>query len=558
MRRVTFSWAPALLLISAVATEAALNLHNTNASPRIEGKRIENLVSGVDRSQWNPVGELDAPAIEQTNRLNIGNIAARTAQGGGLDVDSLLNGVAQEQGPGKSQGGSAGKFSARDVNASNVGGDLANQIAGGSSKGIDTILNDLSGQDQSASQNERAPQEQANRIAPFANSTSKAQSQSNVIQVVSTIITEGNGQKTATNVIQAAESKAAAPPSVTEAQPTPPTASKPKLSAGAQNSTTAVDTAKSSPEAKPTKLAAERLNATTSPAGITSAKLASVVALSAASSAAGNNTKPAITVFPPGATPQGVQVGAGSSKAAINGTKPVITVFPPGATPESVQAGTRLTSSSAAAVKSASRTLGGIGTNSTRGSGSGTVSNTTAAAEQAAKAGGCNCLCSCPAGSFPMNPPQAPLFQLGSMSAPGSTLQTVASATTGVAGGQASAGASAAVSTTSSSSSVNLATSAVVVSSTAATAGQSSQSPGSTSTSAAAAGTSSAAPNVPAQSQIASAPVPTPVPASSTAGTAQRATGLPFNLNTLSLASRVTVQLGRRLAVPTDVAVVKG
>jgi hypothetical protein len=57
-----------------------------------------------------------------------------------------------------------------------------------------------------------------------------------------------------------------------------------------------------------------------------------------------------------------------------------------------------------------------------------------------------------------------------------------------------------------------------------------------------------------AQSQVATdAPVPTPVPGTTAAGAEEQVTGLPFDINTLSLQSRVTVDLGRRLVQPTEV-----
>jgi hypothetical protein len=158
MRRVRSSWAPALLLLSAVraihflhvdhtdlsqvAVEGALNLHSGNVRPNIEGKRIEDLISGTDRSQ--------------------GNLVARMAQNG-FDANALLNGVAQ----GQNQGGDPGRVGS-DITTNNVGADLANQIAGGGSTGINDILNSLNGQDQSASTNDSTPQEQGQMSAQGA------------------------------------------------------------------------------------------------------------------------------------------------------------------------------------------------------------------------------------------------------------------------------------------------------------------------------------------------------------------------------------------------------
>jgi hypothetical protein len=194
----------------------------------VEGRRIENLISGVDRAaQGNPIG--------------------------GLDANSLLNGVAQGQGQ---------RASAGDITTNNVGADIANQIAGGSSTSIDDILNGLNGQDQTPPINQSTPQEQgpaaaqsgnqgirndinsgdiagdlANQLAskagsgensvqdvagdlanqlvpngqeqlPQSSQASAQQSGGNaqIIQVVSTMITEADGQKIATAVIEAAAS----------------------------------------------------------------------------------------------------------------------------------------------------------------------------------------------------------------------------------------------------------------------------------------------------------------------------------------------------------------
>jgi hypothetical protein len=152
----------------------------------VEGRRIEDLISGVDRAaQANPIG--------------------------GLDANSLLNGVAQGQGQRASTG---------DIAANNVGADIANQIAGGSSTSIDDIINGLDKQGQTPPTNRSTSQEQGQTSAenivqdvgqgqlPQSSPVSAEQSGGNAqtIQVVSTIITEANGQKIATAVIEAAAS----------------------------------------------------------------------------------------------------------------------------------------------------------------------------------------------------------------------------------------------------------------------------------------------------------------------------------------------------------------
>lgn len=130
-----------------MVAEAGLNLHNSNARPRVEGKKIVDLISGVERAPEDNVGGLNIPAIERVNRL---------------DANALLAGITQGQGNGQaqSQGQSTGRVGTGDLKTSNIGGDLANQIAGGSSPSIDQILNGLNGQRQSGSRNESAAQEQ--------------------------------------------------------------------------------------------------------------------------------------------------------------------------------------------------------------------------------------------------------------------------------------------------------------------------------------------------------------------------------------------------------------
>jgi hypothetical protein len=224
------------------------------------------LISGAERSQGNPVEALNVPVTEQANALHNGNIAARIAQNG-LDANALLTGIAQGQGQRSGSG---------DISTSDVGGDLANQIAGGGSTSIDSILSGLDGQKPGASTNQTSiPQGQgqsqrqnpeqvpsqggtqnigsdinssnvagdlANQLAPkpaagensvndiagdLANQLApngqgqlppptQAEAQQNgsnaqPIQVISTVITEANGQKLATALVEAAPQQAAAP-----------------------------------------------------------------------------------------------------------------------------------------------------------------------------------------------------------------------------------------------------------------------------------------------------------------------------------------------------------
>lgn len=118
----------------------------------MSGRKIENLISGVDRST-NSVEELDLSAINDVRRSANANtleahLVSKIAQ---LDVDVLFN--AGAQGQGASQGQQQGQTQAQpqsqpqsqprpqsqglrpagpsDINTSNVGADLANQVAGG-------------------------------------------------------------------------------------------------------------------------------------------------------------------------------------------------------------------------------------------------------------------------------------------------------------------------------------------------------------------------------------------------------------------------------------------
>lgn len=105
----------------------------------MSGRRIENLVSGVDRSA-NGVAEFDLAAINNVRRSpNADTLEAefvnKIAQ---VDVGALLNagaqGPGQQQGPGQAQPQSQTPGALRpagpsDIDTSNVGADLANQIA---------------------------------------------------------------------------------------------------------------------------------------------------------------------------------------------------------------------------------------------------------------------------------------------------------------------------------------------------------------------------------------------------------------------------------------------
>ncbi|KAI4919092.1 uncharacterized protein J4E92_008736 [Alternaria infectoria] len=286
MARTRLSWVPALLLMSATVTQAVLDLHNTHIRTEVSGRRIDNLVSGLDW-QRRDTGALNVPAAEQASALDNGNIAARLAQNG-LDANALLNGLAQGQGQGQRSGNG-------DINTNDVGGDLANQIAGGGSTSVDDILIGLNGQKQSPSTNQtNNPQPQgqsgaqgtpqgadqgaagdikssdiaedlANQLAPKPGSSQSGSadiagdlanqlapngqgqlpSQSGVpqngsnfqtIQIVQTIVTQPNGQEIAATLVEA--------PPQGAAETTPPAGEAP---AAASPSAPAEATAASSP-----------------------------------------------------------------------------------------------------------------------------------------------------------------------------------------------------------------------------------------------------------------------------------------------------------------------
>ncbi|KAF2626965.1 hypothetical protein BU25DRAFT_75954 [Macroventuria anomochaeta] len=148
----------AFLLINAVVAEAGVDLHSSNVGQEVSGRKIENLISGVDRST-NSVAELDISAINDVRRsanantLDNADLVNKIAQ---LDIGSLLNAGAQGQGAsqGQSQGQSQqqGQGQAQpqgqsqglkpvgpsDINTSNVGADLANQVAAGNRPTVGT------------------------------------------------------------------------------------------------------------------------------------------------------------------------------------------------------------------------------------------------------------------------------------------------------------------------------------------------------------------------------------------------------------------------------------
>lgn len=104
----------------------------------MSGRKIENLVYGVDRST-NGVTERDLSAMENIQHNNDdnnleANLVNKIAQ---IDIGALLNAGAQQQGPGQAQPQGQtlglGPTGPTDINTSNIGGDLANQVAANAS-----------------------------------------------------------------------------------------------------------------------------------------------------------------------------------------------------------------------------------------------------------------------------------------------------------------------------------------------------------------------------------------------------------------------------------------
>lgn len=126
------------------------------------------MISGVDRGQENQIRSLDdSSKIVNGNRLDAVEIAARMAQGSGLDVGSLLSSS-------PSQGIGTG-----DLNiGSDVGGALANQITGVGSPGINQAPGSANGQPQPVPQGQAAPAGSIpqGQTAPQIGNTPQAQS----------------------------------------------------------------------------------------------------------------------------------------------------------------------------------------------------------------------------------------------------------------------------------------------------------------------------------------------------------------------------------------------
>lgn len=144
--------------ISQVVADAGVDLQNINVGREVSGRKIENLISGVDRST-NSVAQLDLSPINNVRHSANENIIEaelvnKIAQ---LDVGALLNAGAQGQGAaGQSQGQTQQQGQSQnqappqsqtsgqrptgpsDINTNNVGADLANQVAAGNRPTVGT------------------------------------------------------------------------------------------------------------------------------------------------------------------------------------------------------------------------------------------------------------------------------------------------------------------------------------------------------------------------------------------------------------------------------------
>jgi hypothetical protein len=101
-----------------VVADAGMNLHNNNIALDVRGRRIEDLVSGIDRSQEKDARDLNAQ--RQGSSQGLGPILASDINTSNIGGD-LANQLAPEIGQGAVPS---------DLNVSNIGGDPANQAAG--------------------------------------------------------------------------------------------------------------------------------------------------------------------------------------------------------------------------------------------------------------------------------------------------------------------------------------------------------------------------------------------------------------------------------------------
>ena len=132
--------------VNQVVIEAGVDLRTSNVEREIRGRKIEDLISGVDRTA-NSAAELDVSAINQVrhsanaNTLDHVELVNKIAQ---LDVGSLINAGAQGQEASQPQSQWQGQSQSQrpagpsDINTSNIAADLANQVAAGNRPTVGT------------------------------------------------------------------------------------------------------------------------------------------------------------------------------------------------------------------------------------------------------------------------------------------------------------------------------------------------------------------------------------------------------------------------------------
>jgi hypothetical protein len=149
----------------------------------------------------------------------------------GLDASALLGGLAQGQASSKGESDKA------------TAGDIANQIAGGGSPGLNQIIEGLDKQNEGGAKNQSITQEQGQAKEK---GEPKKQEQGNgqaggkeglAIQIEKTTLLEANGQQIKTEIIKevGTQSAAAAP---AEERPTPPPTPMPAMAPVTKSSAT--------------------------------------------------------------------------------------------------------------------------------------------------------------------------------------------------------------------------------------------------------------------------------------------------------------------------------
>ncbi|KAH9873750.1 hypothetical protein IAQ61_004377 [Plenodomus lingam] len=615
MRRIKASWLSALLLMSTVAVNATLDLHNINTNTRVRGKRIENLISGVDR---NPEDTTKASGFDSEN------IAARRAPDAGLDVHPLADSVADSEDDGSK--------------------------AKGQSKGHDGTAG-VDGQSQGVYRNQSTPAEQGQGDAKTSSGDALILEEN--AHMLPTAVVELPGKQHEPEEASIPETTLPEVLRSTREKPTPPIAPEPHpdIAAEKQNSTAAIENSKPTAKAESTAPSVEGLDATaSSPEPAKAVEATPIIPASESISAAMNHTSVAAVTVEAGKGPYPEAKGGGiasstnatdSSSAAVaaehtssstttmaaaiiveagpalnvsfaldlsptsmNGTAlpaaptstttstttyttavtvvagvdpapshaPMAPAFTFPSAPDSTNTST---TSHAALNTTSTRSTAAVATpvpSPAAGLPAAIVGNVSAA-EQAAANGGCHCACACPAGSFPMAaPPPPPAFQLGPMMSM-STMQTVVTPNPETSSAPNNTASSApatptalppTVVTTSTSASIEI----PFIPPPPATNAPFSFSPPSSNPGAASpslppppallsSSTPSPTPtNVPLQSQAAADAPPAPPqdpesPTTTPAGQQLGNNGLPFDINTIALVSRVTVNLGRRAAEAT-------